>query len=477
MSFFDDSSFFSASSSFGGAAGGGFGSSPPSSQFFESSHSRHPHDSEFSSPSLFSSSSSFLPSSQTQKSSSTSSSHPLKTPLGCAEGLLPVTVSMLQTAALQMQASSRRKEEEEEESFMDAERKINLSSEHRGEERERKEEEGGHNKSKKFQIHGNDVGLVCLRGWVSPPGCEKLASLIRFRFSDGTSLQDIEVEYDLMNSKEWIDACEEEEEDTSCCVLLPSSSFQKDSRETSADLIKKEEEEERDDEEGETGEKKNKKKQEQQKEREERMSLTGKTRFLQAGSLVKVIGGISTDLDGVVSISASVCTPIRNPLEFTLTHPAAVAYAAALFSSRRRRACLENERGKEEEEREEGEIKIKKEGLGETDEGGMKKKSKIQEEEQEKTTEEGLEPLSEEEEYQLLVDYGHIEDPVQRQVILFLLTRGGQAKRTSRAKILKEGCECAGKPKCSSEQIEEALRELEESAEIVEHAGFIALAC
>ncbi|KEP62190.1 UNVERIFIED_CONTAM: hypothetical protein HHA_264770 [Hammondia hammondi] len=383
MAFFDDSSSF-FSSSFGGdfgghtggseaglrrSSGGGFGSQP-----FE----------DFASPSLFSSQ-------QAQKQSRSSASSSFQgTSASGAEGLVYVTVGMLQRAAKEMRAGG--------------------------------EETKGGESTQAFRLHGNDVGLVGLRGWVAPPGCEKLASLVRFKLADGTG--EIEVEYDVVDGKPWWGIHQEE----AAGVVLPEVDGRWGAEEA-----------------------------EGQANQTAVEVLSGRRRFLEVGSLVRIAAGVSTDLKGEVSLSASACAPIKDPSEFVLLHPAAVAHAAATFAARRGTLRpQEDEQAKLEAAR------------------GLKK---VKTEDVRPTEAEPAAPaqLSPDEEQKLLADYGHIEDPVQREIILILLTQGGGAKRAPKATVKAEAQRRS--LACTEEQLDAALKDLEEAAEIIEHAGFVALAC
>ncbi|KYF45349.1 hypothetical protein TGARI_264770 [Toxoplasma gondii ARI] len=377
MAFFDDSSSFFSSpfgGDFGGPAGGseaglrrssgaGFGSQP-----FE----------DFASPSLFSSQ-------QAPKQSRSAASSSFQgTSASGAEGLVYVTVGMLQSAAKEMRA--------------------------------------GGESTQAFRLHGNDVGLVGLRGWVAPPGCEKLASLVRFKLADGTG--EIEVEYDMVDGKPWWGIHEEE----AAGVVLPEVDGRCGADEADG----------------------------QGNQRAVEV-LGGRRRFLEVGSLVRIAAGVSMDLKGEVSLSASACAPIKDPAEFVLLHPAAVAHAAATFAARRGTLRpQEDEPPKQEAER--GLKKVKTEDLKPTEADPAAPAN-----------------LSPDEEQKLLADYSHVEDPVQREIILVLLTQGGGAKRAPKATVKAEvQCRSRG---CTEEQLDAALKDLEEAAEIIEHAGFVALAC
>ncbi|CBZ50966.1 conserved hypothetical protein [Neospora caninum Liverpool] len=390
MAFFDDSSSF-FSSSFGGDFGGHAGdalmprrsSGGFSSQPFE----------EFASPSL-------LPSQQTKQSRASPSFQ--GTAASGAEGLVYVTVGMLHRAAREMREGGEETKSEK----------------------------------KAFRLHGNDVGLVGLRGWVAPPGCEKLASLVRFKLEDGTG--QVEVEYDVVDGKPWWGVFEEE----AAGVVVPELDANG-TREAG-----------KDGDEGETGSR--------NQTAEAVQVLSGKKRFLEVGSLVRIAAGVSTDLKGEVSLSASACSPIKDPAEFVLLHPAAVAHAAATFAARRGTLQAQEEKEVKPEgdqavkkiKTEDAKAETKHEGDGET---------------------EATAHLSPEEAQKLLADYGHIEDLVQREIILILLTQGGGAKRAPRATVKAEALR--RNRACTEEQLEAALKELEEAAEIIEHAGFVALAC
>ncbi|PFH36621.1 hypothetical protein BESB_048130 [Besnoitia besnoiti] len=413
MAFFDDSSSF-FSSSFGGGFGGpvagdseahrrasggsGFGSQP-----FE----------DFTSPSLF-------PSQQQAESKNRASAATAGfqgTSASGAEGLVYVTVGMLQRAARDMQEGAA------------AQGEGHLPSDG-----EKKEDGSKH----AFRLHGNDVGLVGLRGWVAPPGCEKLASLVRFKLADGTG--EIEVEYDVVDGKPWWEVHEEE----AAGVVIPELEAAG-AAASGGDA-------------------------ERTEEAKKIQVLSGKKRFLQVGSLVRIAAGVSTDLNGEVSLSASSCAPIKDASEFVFLHPAAVAHAAATFAARRGTLRAEEDVGRADAKQGDlAGVKKAKTGDGEAVKG-----------EPNADGEDGASSLASssllpEEEQKLLQDYDHVEDALQRDVVLILLTLGGGAKRAPKDKVKAEARR--RRPSRTEEEVDAALKGLEEAAEIVEHAGYVALAC